>query len=558
LGGPPGARIQRFTELANPCYIMSGKTRSDGSVWLAIGRSCWPIGLLGGLLNIWNMMETSIYVPYVYTRVRCCGHHGELDGKYDIKVPSKINDILREAASFGLRVPLVNNRVPACAIPDFPPHSKMWSGSPGCVNADFVRETSQRLVSINTPLQNVALILLLPVGGTIADACGRRPVLLAYGILCMLSCIIYTFDTKLCHFWGNAMIIIAGMCICPCWEPKDAIMASAVTDLVGERESERNSALSLLWACYQSGSVVGLIAAFCIMRLHLPSYFLPWLVYSCIALCIIVYILRVVPETLPKGQQTSLKFHMFNPLQTQLHALSLMRSNKMLFMLMFVFFCFYVHMVGYITLNHSYLMKRGMSQAEATLPGMLASVVQILCAFSVARFEESVGVMNRFIIANAVWILGYAIIGPLWAYLGHAAAYIAFVCFGIGWATYFPAVQAIVSANVQEEDQAKCQSAVYSVGNIGCIVGPLIWSNCIYDATATGFAENKPVLAALLVAVLCTGLAIFMRTCWGYAEMPKRKCIETSGLLPVNSSSTMAHSSYGSQESSPTPGQKEP
>lgn len=284
------------------------------------------------------------------------------------------------------------------------------------------------------------------------------------------------------------------------------------------------------------------------MRLHLLSYFLPWVVYSCTALCIVVYIHHVVPETLPRCHHTSLKSNMFNPFWTQLHALNLMRSNKTLIMLMLVFFFFYVHMIGFMTMSFSYLRQHGLSQEEIVLPSVLASAIQILSACLAARYEESIGVMNRFIFANAVWVLGYFIMGPLFAYLGHAAAYIAYVCFGLGWATYFPTVQAIVSANVREEDQAKCQSAVYSLSNIGCIVGPLVWNNCLYDATATGFAEMKPVLACLLVAVLCTGLAIFMRF------MPTQKCIEKSGLLLVNGSSSL----YGSDGSSPTRVHKEP
>jgi len=518
------------------------KRNSEGSGQWPLVRTCWPFGVLAALLNAWRGIDVSVYVPYIYSRVQCCGPHGDLHSKYDIKKPSRVRAVLKEAASLGLSVPLVNKRIRACAVPEFPPHSKMWSQSPGCVNAAFVYDTSQRILGINLPLQKVLLILVLPVGGTIADACGRQPVLLAYGAMCLLASITFMLDTRLCHVWGDVMIMFAATFLCPCWEPKDAVMVGSVLDLVGDRAAERNSALSLLWACSQVGSVVTALILFFILRLHLSSYFPLWLAYSCLALFIVAFTKLVVPETLPEELRSGIRLHMFNPLQSQFHALSLMFHDKTLIMLMVVGFLMYVHVSGTMTMAFSYLMQHGFSQEEAALPTLLSGGIQILSASLRARYEA--GVMNCFIAANVAWFLGYSALGLLVPCIGRAAGYIAFACFGVGWSLYFPSAQAIVSAHMGEEDQAKCQSAVVCIGNVGAIIGPIIWSSCIYDATATGFAEMTPMIASMAVAVVCTALAVAIKI-WESSPKPKTGPFETDSAPLLGGASKSASTSYG-------------
>mmetsp|Transcript_8961 Transcript_8961/g.20527 ORF Transcript_8961/g.20527 Transcript_8961/m.20527 type:complete len:105 (+) Transcript_8961:60-374(+) len=93
----------------------------DATEFWTTGLTCWPIGVLAASLSIWCSMEGHVYVPYLYTRVQCCDQHGDLHSKYDITAPSKVDAILQEAASVGLSVPLVGNRISAFAFPPFSP-----------------------------------------------------------------------------------------------------------------------------------------------------------------------------------------------------------------------------------------------------------------------------------------------------------------------------------------------------------------------------------------------------------------------------------------------------
>jgi len=450
-------------------------------------------------------------VPYLYTRVQCCDQHGDLHSKYDITAPSKVDAILQEAASVGLSVPLVGNRISACALPHFPPRSKVWSGSPDCVNAAFVEDSAQHVVALTIPFQGVVLFFVLAVGGSIADAHGRRPVLMAYCLMCLLACITYALDTKLCHIWGNAIVLIAGMLICPCLEAKEAVMAGSIADLVGETTSGKKSALTLLYACCKTGSMVGFLISFCILKLHVSNYFLPWVAYSCVALCIVAFTQLLVPETLAKNRQTGLRSHMFNPLSTYFHTFKFILMDRTLVLLLVFGLLFSIHLTGMMSILFSYLRRRGFSQEEAILPGVLSSFVQILSAACLARYRHRIDVMNRVILGSVAMALAYVVLGPISAFIGHASAYLAFAFCGIGEALAMPAILVIVSEHVGEEKQARCQSAFAGFSKIGKMIGPIIWSSCFFDATATGFAEMRPVIASLVLAVVCTALSVYMR-----------------------------------------------
>mmetsp|Transcript_133808 Transcript_133808/g.286190 ORF Transcript_133808/g.286190 Transcript_133808/m.286190 type:complete len:524 (+) Transcript_133808:85-1656(+) len=492
---------------------MQSSGNPDGSGLFGIVRVCWPLGVLAAFLNIWSSVESTVYVPYLYTRVTCCGQHDKhMDKKYDITTPSKVDAILEEAASLGLSARVVNNRIAACDIPAFPHFSKMWSQSPGCVNAAFVKDRAQRVISISVPFKAVFTFYMMPAGGACADACGRRPVLLAYSLMCLLACIIFMLDTKLCHLWGPAMLQIAGMLICPCMEAKDAIMAGSVTDLVGEHRSARDGALSILFAFGKAGMMVGLIASYWVLRRHVSSYFLSWAASSCIALFVVAFTYLIVPETLAKEKLSSIKAHMFDPGRTFHHAFTLMFADKTLTILLWFGFLSCIHSMGMTAVMFSYLMQHGFSQEEVMLPGVLSNVITVLSSSVLARCRDSLGVTNRIIIASALWIISYALLGPFFGLIGHAAPYIAFACVGMGGSLCMPAMQTIVSQRVGEENQARCQSAFAAFTKLGEIVGALVWSIWLFDATDdTGFTSMKPAIASLCVTAVCTYLAVQLK-----------------------------------------------
>mmetsp|Transcript_114312 Transcript_114312/g.243812 ORF Transcript_114312/g.243812 Transcript_114312/m.243812 type:complete len:528 (-) Transcript_114312:173-1756(-) len=489
-------------------------TSSDASApvssWSLV-RACWPIGVVCVVLNMWNTMENNVYVPFAYTRVQCCGQHGDLASKYDIIDKSKIDKMLAEAAKLGLSVPLVNDRIAACAVPHFPSKSKLWSQSPDCPNDTFVRDRAQRIVSVNNPLQSATMLLLLPVGGAIGDACGRRPVLLVYTLVCMIACIAYLLDTKFYHVWGDAVVLIAGVLISAAAEPKDAIVLGAAADLAGEDISAKKSAVAGIYGCFNIGQLIGALASFFILGTYASSYFLPWLIYACIGFCIFVFTKCVVPETLPENLKSPFKWGMLNPLQTHKAALTIIIKNKTLIVACFVMLVHAMTIAGFYTIIFSYLMQFGFSQQEAMLPGVLLNVVAILCAVTLSRYSSSTPIMDRIILGNALIIACMLLIGPVFVYTGHWAVYIGAFVGGLALSMIIPALQTLVSERVGEENQAKGQSALACFSKVGSIIGPLVWSNCFFDATATGIAAATPLFASCVACAICTALSYIMK-----------------------------------------------
>jgi len=452
-----------------------------------------------------------VFTPYVYTRVQCCGLHGDLDGKYDIQDAVMIGVMQKEAAAHGLSVPLVKDRLPACAIPKFPAHSSMWSQSPGCVNAAYVRDRGQRIMSINGPVQSACLLLILPVGGAIADACGRRPLLLLYSVLCTLGCIIYMLDAKFSHLWGDVFIILAGVSICPVSEPKDSVVLGAIVDNIGDNIAAKKSALSLLFACCQGGVLIGMIVAVVLLRLHTTNYFLPWLCYSVVGALIVVFTCLFIPETLPKDKQTGLKLHMFNPLQTHYNAFRIMFEDRILVLALVNSLMGQCLLSGLMSILFAYLMNQGFSQAGSILPGLCLNFFGIISSAFLSRYQHLFSAMNRLVFGSCLGVAGFFVIGPASVRFGHLAIFVGCCIFGIGSAFSTPAAQTIISNLAGEENQAKCQSALQSAGKVGSIIGPIIWGRFLFDATAVGLAATLPMCVCGFGQMALTLLTILMK-----------------------------------------------
>merc|ERR1719331_669221 len=107
--------------------------------------------LMGDLELLWKIRYTAmvsvifafcmtayihVFVPYLYTRVRCCDSDGVgLKGDYNVSDPSLVESMIRSSTKARLTVQLEKNRqnltvIPACAVPQFPARSALWSLSP--------------------------------------------------------------------------------------------------------------------------------------------------------------------------------------------------------------------------------------------------------------------------------------------------------------------------------------------------------------------------------------------------------------------------------------------
>ena len=104
-----------------------------------------------------------VFMPYLYTRVRCCDAVGAtLDPKYD-EITFDANGSVAEA-------------VYGCDIAVHDVESPEWSHSPTCVNFAYVRNTAQQVRGVYGPLTTILKVALLPMAGFLADMYGRKKV----------------------------------------------------------------------------------------------------------------------------------------------------------------------------------------------------------------------------------------------------------------------------------------------------------------------------------------------------------------------------------------------
>ncbi len=256
-------------------------------------------------INIFNMLEANIMLPYLYTRVSCCSEGDDpLGDHYDITDPDEIQLIVNSSLALGLddggRLPFLEKAdegsdyfIRACNVPVFEPADEAWSLSPDCVNKGFVTDSAQDIVGWNTPLQKVfCVFLMLPIGGKIADENGRRPVLATYTICCIAAAALFLIDTELHALWGNYAVYAGASLLAASWEPKDSALVGSVADIMGDDEVNKGRALSALFLSNSTGTFLGFCAAYLTLQMHLPKYTWPWVGFTLVG-CAVLLVVKV-------------------------------------------------------------------------------------------------------------------------------------------------------------------------------------------------------------------------------------------------------------------------
>jgi hypothetical protein len=261
----------------------------------------------------------------------------------------------------------------------------------------------------------------------------------------------------------------------------------------------------------QLGWIIGYLFTFVVVGLHLGSYFLPWVIYSGIAGSILVFLQAFVGETLPKKLHSGLRMSMFNPFRGFVDTFSFMYPDRFLLLIMLNNVIMYVHFVGFITLSSSYMVRLGFGLQEMLLPGLCMPAMQVLVLGFTSKYQQKIGTMNLYVCGQTAFFLGYVFYGP-GIFIGHAAPYIASLFLGTGLSPVSLSVSTTVSTRISDAHQARCQATIGLVSKIGAAIGPPIWNSVLFDGTATsGFHFILPPFASMLVAVVTTMLALYMR-----------------------------------------------
>lgn len=467
----------------------------------------WPIASVSCVLWTFMMLEVHIFVPYLYSRVLCCGDVDHLSSRYDITASGNVDAIQLEAHALGFPDPVSRGEdggrlILACSLPHFPRSSLLWSLSPGCPNKAFVQDSAQGIVAISKPLQKVTGLIVLPIGGAVADGVGRRPVLMAYALCCLLACLIALADTKLFAIWGDCPVYLISMLLCVTFQPKDNIIAAAIADVTGHCEANKAQAFSVVMAVNSAASLLVTAVMYFFLRMHLPCYLYPWLGFVGLSCVLLLFVVFLLPETLAPDMSRTLGAAMFNPVALYVRSMQLVLRDGVLVALAAAFFVFYLFFIGFFSTRVSYLLTLGFAMEETVLPELLAGVAQTIVATSFVSLLPRLGVYRAGILACFLFALGFFFFGPFAVYVGHSGPYIGNIFTCVALALFLPSLQTIISQRVNRDDQAKCQAAVSALGTAGAVIGVPLYNRCLFRATAVGVDRALPAFASMIVALL--------------------------------------------------------
>lgn len=131
--------------------------------FLSLSSLAVHLAITSRLFMYSGCLAAEVFMPYLYTRVRCCDAVGaSLDQKYDEITLGTNGSVL--AVVLG------------CDVAAQDVESPEWSHSPTCVNFAYVRNNAQEVRGVYGPLATVLKVALLPMAGFLADVYGRKKV----------------------------------------------------------------------------------------------------------------------------------------------------------------------------------------------------------------------------------------------------------------------------------------------------------------------------------------------------------------------------------------------
>lgn len=336
-----------------------------------------------------------------------------------------------------------------------------------------------------------------PVMGNLADAIGRKPVLLAclaaFGLDYIFMAVAPTIGWL---FVGRAIAGIAGAS----YVPASAFIADVTPP------DQRTQRFGLLTAAWASGFIFGPVLGGVLGEWGARLPFIAAALLAFANLAAAVFVLR---ESLPAGQRRPFDIRRANPVG----ALRGIRRQPLLLGLLLVIICNQIaHDANPSSWTLYTMLKFGWSASEV---GWSLAATGVAIALVMSRVP---GMLIPRIGENRTIMLGYY--GAILGYAGYAFA-------SQGWMMYpliliwslmglvGPALRAIMSRNAPANAQGELQGAIQSVGSLTAIASPLLMTQAFQFFTRNGAVIYFPgapfLMASLFMAAGAIGCVRVMR-----------------------------------------------
>ncbi len=327
-----------------------------------------------------------------------------------------------------------------------------------------------------------------PFVGNLSDAYGRRPVLLASVLGLGVDYIVTAYAPTIA--WLFVGRIVAGVCGAS-YTTANAYMSDITAP------GERAKAFGLIGAAFGIGFILGPAIGGVLGQF---GHQVPFLAAAAVSLLNFAIGLVFLPESLTPENRRPLRLRRANPLGT---LLSLRRQPVLLrwagaLILFFLAQSVYVSVWAYAAIE-----RYGWNEAEIglslALVGISSAVVQgTLVGPTIRRIGERRTAIASLAIA-CLSAVGYAVATESWQVY-------ALIVVGAFQGMAMPAINALMSHEVEPEQQGELQGAVASVQGIASILGPFAMTQ-IFAAFTRPSAFATFAGAPFAVAALLFGIA---------------------------------------------------
>jgi DHA1 family tetracycline resistance protein-like MFS transporter len=325
--------------------------------------------------------------------------------------------------------------------------------------------------------------LCTPILGALSDRFGRRPVLL-------LSLAGATIDYTIMATAPGLFILYVGRIIAGITSATGAVASAYIADITeGEERARRFGFMS---ACFGIGMTLGPTIGGLVGTISPRAPFMVAAALNGVNLLTGYFLL---PESHLKTTK-AISIAILNPLTSLRWAYSL----KILTSLMVVFFI--IQLVGQVPATLWVLFCEERFQWDAMLIGLSLTWFGLLHAlaqaFLTGRVTKWLGEKGSLLLGMCADGIGYILLA--FATEGRMVLPIMFLLALGGIGT--PALQAVLSNKVSEEDQGQLQGSLASLTSCTSIIGPLVFSTLYLSSLATWNGLSWVVGAALYLVCL--------------------------------------------------------
>ena len=344
-----------------------------------------------------------------------------------------------------------------------------------------------------------------PIIGNLSDKYGRRPVLLlslfGFGVDYIFLALAPTI------WWLFVGRIIAGIF--------GASMTTA-TAYIADISTKENRAqnFGMIGAAFGVGFIIGPALGGLLGEIG-PR--VPFIAAAILTLVNVVYGYFVLPESLDKEHRRAFEWKRANPLGSLMQLKKYKGLGGLIIALVFLYIASHSVQSTWTFVNiEKFHWSTSMIGISLTVVGVLVAAVQGgLIRFINPRLGNEKSIYLGFIL-YAVGLFLFAFASETWMMFAFLVPY----CLG-GIAG--PALQAIMSGNVPQNEQGELQGALTSLMSVTAIIGPLFMTNLFAWFTSPGAAikfAGAPFLAGAVLMLI--SVLIAYRTMKGHSFMNRK------------------------------------